>query len=196
VGEVAGVSIPKDSVRYPKEYAVHPVDQELKEIKEITDVSDKWPGMKDAMTSLIKRKFARIAIADVGHLEEIEQILTDIAAYGEKTDDELPDREPLNGAQVTAIFTGIEGVAAGALPRDAVQSSFQISFGLSEQEADAMLGSAGKGFVPAAQISVEGGIAEKDGEQEKQASVAAEGSANPKDITPAEDEPEEDTDDE
>jgi hypothetical protein len=183
VGEIAGVDVKPDAIRYPKEYAVHPVAQELDELDKLTKFAGEWPGMKDSMTPLIKRKLQRIAIADVGHLPEAGEVVASFEQYGKKTDGELPERTPMNGAQVTAVFAGIEGVAAGALPRDAVSSTLRVAFGLTEDEADKMLGSAGEGFVPTAQIAVSGGgDGDGDGEQAKDVTVEAEGTGDPQEV--------------
>jgi hypothetical protein len=53
-----------------------------------------------------------------------------------------------NGAQVDAAREFLLSGAAGQLPRDAVKASLRIFFQLTDQEADALLGSIGNGFVP------------------------------------------------
>lgn len=60
------------------------------------------------------------------------------------------EKEALNGAQVTAMKEIVTDVAAGALPRDAGVAMLLAAFPLSPAQAEACMGSAGRGFVPAA----------------------------------------------
>ena len=55
-------------------------------------------------------------------------------------------RVALNGAQVTAILTIVKDVASGNLPREAAINLIMTSFNLSREEAEAVLGDAGRGF--------------------------------------------------
>lgn len=50
----------------------------------------------------------------------------------------------LNGAQVTAAMDIVNQVAAGALPRDSALNSLQTFFGLTSEQAQGILGQAGK----------------------------------------------------
>ena len=54
----------------------------------------------------------------------------------------------LNGAQVVAAQGVVTSVAAGQLPRDSAVQMLVSFFGLSEREADQIMGSVGKGFKP------------------------------------------------
>lgn len=54
----------------------------------------------------------------------------------------------LNGAQVTAATAIVSAVAAGEMPRDAGVAQLEILFNLKHDEAERMMGSAGKGFTP------------------------------------------------
>jgi hypothetical protein len=83
---IMGVTIPPDSVRYPSDYAVRPVEQEISEIKDLIDVGQQVPGAVDAMMPLIRRKLARVAVRDVGHLPEIDAILASLASVGQEQD--------------------------------------------------------------------------------------------------------------
>lgn len=60
-----------------------------------------------------------------------------------------PAETALNGAQVQAAVTIVQSVAAGTLPRDAGLGQLQIMFNLSQQEAEKIMGSVGRGFEPA-----------------------------------------------
>lgn len=93
--EIMGIEIPADIVRYPREYAVQPISQELAELKSITELAEKWDGAKSALLPLVKRKLRRIAIRDVGHLPEIDGILDSIDAMGELAEEPLPPPPPL-----------------------------------------------------------------------------------------------------
>lgn len=52
----------------------------------------------------------------------------------------------LNGAQVTALVDMVEKVAAGTLPRESAMNMIVTAFNVTPQDADKILGSAGKGF--------------------------------------------------
>jgi len=56
----------------------------------------------------------------------------------------------LNGAQVKSLLEILQAVAANQIPRDAAIAIVMRAFQVDQPEADRMLGSAGKGFVPAA----------------------------------------------
>lgn len=55
----------------------------------------------------------------------------------------------LNGAQVESMVSVVTAVAAGTLPRDAAKAIIQRAFLVGDAEAEAILGSAGKGFTVA-----------------------------------------------
>lgn len=54
----------------------------------------------------------------------------------------------LNGAQVTSLQGIVTAVAAGQIPRDSGVAMIALAFQLSPSEADAVVGSAGRGFKP------------------------------------------------
>jgi hypothetical protein len=60
-----------------------------------------------------------------------------------------PPAAALNGAQVDSLVTVINQVALGQLPRDSAVVIIQVAFNVDPVTADRMLGSAGRGFVPA-----------------------------------------------
>lgn len=63
--------------------------------------------------------------------------------------DETADKEVvLNGAQVTALVSIVQSVARNELPRDSGLRIIVTAFGLSEKQADEILGEAGQGFEP------------------------------------------------
>lgn len=55
----------------------------------------------------------------------------------------------LNGAQVTAMIEVVTQVALGQIPRESAVQIMQQAFLISEEEANKLLGPAGKGFKPA-----------------------------------------------
>lgn len=76
-----------------------------------------------------------------------------LPAEGDQTLEPQPQEESiaktsLNGAQVASLVQVVQSVAAGLLPRDAGISIIQVSFQLSREEAEAVMGSVGDGFVP------------------------------------------------
>lgn len=57
-------------------------------------------------------------------------------------------KQAFNGAQVSSLVEIVTAVAGGTLPRDSAIQMVSVSFQLSIEEADKLIGSAGKGFVP------------------------------------------------
>jgi len=55
----------------------------------------------------------------------------------------------LNGAQVTGMLDVVERAAAGRIPRETAIETLKVAFLLTEPQADALLGTIGRGFVPA-----------------------------------------------
>lgn len=55
----------------------------------------------------------------------------------------------LNGAQVESMVAVVSAVASGTLPRDSAKAILMRAFTLDDARADAILGAAGRGFVPA-----------------------------------------------
>jgi hypothetical protein len=90
-GRILGVDVPGDLIRYPREYAIQPIEQELTEIERLTEISGKWSGAKEALLPLVQLKLRRIAIRDVGHLPVIDEILNAI-------DVSMSPAEPLPGS--------------------------------------------------------------------------------------------------
>lgn len=72
----------------------------------------------------------------------------DMASQDSYNSDEFNDvrKETLNGAQITAVVELVQFVAAGSVPREAAKNILVTGFNLSDSEANAMLGNAGKGF--------------------------------------------------
>lgn len=60
----------------------------------------------------------------------------------------------LNGAQVSSLIEIIAQVSTGSLPRDAAVNAMALAFQITPAEADRILASAGRGFVPSASGSV------------------------------------------
>lgn len=80
----------------------------------------------------------------------------DLEAAGGAGDGSVQDTA-LNGAQVQALVAIVQAVAAGQLPRDAAQAIAVRAFQVTEEEADQLLGSAGRGFVMAPPAASGGG---------------------------------------
>lgn len=55
-------------------------------------------------------------------------------------------KETLNGAQLDAVVSLVQEVAAGRMPRDAAKAIMQVGLNLDASSAEALLGSAGAGF--------------------------------------------------
>lgn len=63
-------------------------------------------------------------------------------------------KQALNGAQISSVLETVQSVVAGALPREsAVNIILKAIPTLSQAEAEAIVGSAGKGFIPAPNAS-------------------------------------------
>ena len=63
----------------------------------------------------------------------------------------------LNGAQLASLLSIIERVAQGQLPRDSALAIIRLAFpSVTQEQAEAALGSVGAGFVPAAPTAVPG----------------------------------------
>lgn len=71
----------------------------------------------------------------------------DIAAPASQ-DVQVTQDAVLNGAQITAATAIVAAVAIGDMPRDAGIGQLVVLFNLESSQAEAMMGSAGKGFVP------------------------------------------------
>lgn len=56
----------------------------------------------------------------------------------------------LNGSQVTSLLEIVTAVAGGQIPRDTAVAMIQVSFALSESDANRILSSVGQGFKPTA----------------------------------------------
>lgn len=61
----------------------------------------------------------------------------------------------MNGAQVASLIEIIGQVATGALPRDAAVNAMSLAFQIEPSDADRILASAGRGFVPTAASPIE-----------------------------------------
>lgn len=79
-GDWLGIDVPLDAIRYPREYAVQPIESELSELKSLSEIATAWPETSSALLPLVRQKLRRIAIRDVGHLPEIDNVLDAIGA--------------------------------------------------------------------------------------------------------------------
>jgi hypothetical protein len=71
---------------------------------------------------------------------------------GEASGDLTKQEISLNGAQVTSMVEIVTQVAVGALPRDSGINMLMAAFTLSIAQAEKIMGSVGRGFVPAAPV--------------------------------------------
>jgi len=150
-GRMLGVDVPLDAVRYPREYAVQPVEAELSEVERLVRLFGGWASTPAAVRPLIALKMRRVAIRDVGHLPDIDTVLESMAALL-PTDDDLESlavdpATALNGAQVTAMAGLLEMGAAGRLPRDTVVQAITAAFPVDEAMAERIVGAIGADFV-------------------------------------------------
>jgi len=171
-GERLGIAVPMDAVRYPRDYAVRSIEQELADLTAIFALFGGWASVPEEMMPMVQVKLRRIAVEDVGHLPEIQAILDGIAAL-EAPDEPVAveaveatdgDAEPepvkqddpeavdpqtaLNGAQVTALLEVVQSVVEGQLPRESAIAIIVAAFPVDQATADAMLGTVGTTFVP------------------------------------------------
>ena len=77
--------------------------------------------------------------------EPIEEEFTDEDAIA--VEEEAP-KVLFNGAQISSLVDVIKSVGVGEIPRDAAVQVIALSFGLTEEAADAIIGTAGSGFKP------------------------------------------------
>jgi hypothetical protein len=86
-GIISGNKVPADVIRYPKEYAIQPVEQEIKEIKELIGIAEKVPDGMERISPLLDQKLRRIVIHDIGHLPIAESVLSGIQQQEKKQED-------------------------------------------------------------------------------------------------------------
>jgi len=86
---ITHIDIPVDSIRYPKDYAIQPVDAELAAIDKLLDIAERLQSAPAPVRLLVALKLRRVAIKDVGHLPEIDALLEKIDAL--LVDDEEKD---------------------------------------------------------------------------------------------------------
>jgi hypothetical protein len=72
------------------------------------------------------------------------------AVIATTAEEDADQRAPLNGAQAQVVFDTIERVAAGRIPRDAAVAALAEAIAIDTKRADRLLGTAGRGFKPAA----------------------------------------------
>jgi len=91
----------------------------------------------------------------------------DTPTVGATGPDQNVQQLALNGAQVTALVDMVEKVASGTLPRESALNMIVTAFNVTPQDAEKILGSAGKGFKtatpePIAPPANQGGLNEGD----------------------------------
>lgn len=79
----------------------------------------------------------------------------DAPGLGPQKDPGAPEAQ-LNGAEIEALAAIVSDVAAGKIPRDAGVQIIALSYHVTPEQADAIVGSAGKGFTTAAPLPAPG----------------------------------------
>jgi hypothetical protein len=77
------------------------------------------------------------------------------------SDSSDPAANALNGAQVTAIVDIVKSISVGDLPRESGIQVIISSFNKTREEAEAIVGEAGKGFKPANEEQVKKDVSEE-----------------------------------
>lgn len=80
-----------DCVRYPRDYVMHSVDQELGQIERIVKVFGSWSQVPAGVMPYLERKFRRLIIRDMGHLPEAKDLLKAVQ-FAKEPDDALRER--------------------------------------------------------------------------------------------------------
>ena len=129
---IMGLDIPRDIIRYPREYAVQPVEQELGELERLTELAQQIPGAMESLLPLIRRKLARVALRDIGHLPDIDEVLESIGGMGvaEEVDEALapvegdmgPSPEELEVEAIKADLAVVEGLVKAKAPDEMVRA--------------------------------------------------------------------------
>jgi hypothetical protein len=76
--EWLGKEIPPDPIRYPKEYAIQPIDQELDEVDRLIAIGEKL-GDTAIFSPMVEQKLRNVAIRSIGHTPRIDDALAAIS---------------------------------------------------------------------------------------------------------------------
>ena len=101
-GQWMELDIPRDSIRYPNEYVIAPAEQELSEIERLGKIADTF-GIQKEIIPYIRKKLRRVAIRDIGHLPDSEEVLDSIDKIGQEEPKEkipLDNSFPIGGENI------------------------------------------------------------------------------------------------
>jgi len=153
-GHILGVDVPLDCVRYPRDFVVHSVDEELAQLERVVGLFGGYSSVPEEMKPYLRRKLSRLVIRDMGHLPEVDALLEAIAKAGEPLEDEdaataVDPMTALNGAQGAFMIQLLTSVATGQLPRETGVESLTAAFPFDRATSERIMGTIGRGFVPA-----------------------------------------------
>lgn len=121
--------------------------QALAELRRSGHVTGRWGGITDGD---IERAELAVNAPPVPGLEPgATEPATTGAGTGGGGDEPTPQEVSLNGAQVASMIEIVSKVGQGMLPRESGIEMLQTSFPVSRAQAQLIMGSVGKGFVPA-----------------------------------------------
>ncbi|MHC4644330.1 MAG: hypothetical protein ACYTBJ_02425 [Planctomycetota bacterium] len=112
VAEQMGVSLDQDSVKYPDDFSVRPVDHEISQAKSIVDAYGSWADTPEAAKRYVNIKIATAAQRDKGHLKDVDELIDDLkSADVETEEEELTEPNPNGDAEAEEVEepTGSDG---------------------------------------------------------------------------------------
>jgi hypothetical protein len=80
VGSMMGVEVESDVVAYPEDFSVRPVDLELKQAKDVTDIYGGFKQCPGPVKSYVDLKVATAMKRDKGHLAAVRKMVSDLEA--------------------------------------------------------------------------------------------------------------------
>lgn len=187
--ELAAVDMPSDfdlRVKFGQPKAIESekerldvlkIKKELGLISAVDMIKAEHPSLSDAeaedkLKSILEEKMARMA-GIVSGKQDADGILgteqtqddeaIDVGDQPELGQVEKAQDSALNGAQVSSMVEVVQSVASGELPRSSAVEIIKRAFLVSAEEADNLIGDAGKGFTPSSQ----GGSEENESNREQ-----------------------------
>ena len=94
-GQILGVDVPADAVRYPRDYAVRSIEQEIGDVERLVALFGGWAAVPDAIRPYLAVKLRRVAAEDVSHLPEWQEIAAAIESITEDRDGDGTTRPPI-----------------------------------------------------------------------------------------------------
>ncbi len=149
---------------YPDDFSTRPVEQDLGMAKALGEVyADAMPGWVGVCRdALVRRAMLRL----VGHMADVKAVVPKTLGAEDTpvkvadgnapvvpvdvAENAVPPDSALNGAQVTSLLEVVSRVALGQLPRASALEMIVAAFPVDRAGADAILGTVGNGFAPAA----------------------------------------------